>query len=53
MILNTSISYSPETDTMAIEVRPWPERARGNDNEIGGKLGSVPGFQSPVSRRLD
>ena len=37
MMLNTSISYSPETDTMAIEVRPWPDSARGNDNEIGGE----------------
>lgn len=37
MILNTSISYSPETDTMAIEVRPWPEGAKGNESAIGGE----------------
>lgn len=31
------IRYYPETDTMAIEVRPWPEGQEGNPNEIGGQ----------------
>lgn len=37
MMLNTSISYSPETDTMAIEVRPWPESKSGDERQIGGE----------------
>lgn len=37
MTLNTSIRYSPETDTMAIEVRPWPGHAQGDAREIGGE----------------
>ena len=37
MVINTSISYSPETDTLAIEVRPWPDGAAGDDREIGGE----------------
>ena len=28
-----------ETDTMAIEVRPWPENLDGNADEIGGQDG--------------
>jgi uncharacterized protein YuzE len=35
MMLNASISYSPETDTMAIEVRPWP--GVGDDRAVGGE----------------
>lgn len=37
MILSTSIRYSAETDTMAIELRPWPESGRGDEREIGGE----------------
>ncbi|HZU90422.1 MAG TPA: hypothetical protein VE993_14310 [Stellaceae bacterium] len=32
-----SIRYYPETDTMAIEIRPWPEGAVGNPDQIGGE----------------
>ncbi|HZS84344.1 MAG TPA: DUF2283 domain-containing protein [Stellaceae bacterium] len=31
------IRYYPETDTMAIEIRPWPEGEQGDPNEIGGE----------------
>jgi uncharacterized protein YuzE len=31
------INYTPETDTMAIEVRPWPGDQRGDDRKIGGE----------------
>ena len=31
------ISYHPETDTMAIELRPWPEHAEQGDAEVGGE----------------
>jgi uncharacterized protein YuzE len=37
MILDTSIRYYPETDTMAIEVRPWPGSVMGDLREIGGE----------------
>jgi len=37
MILEPSIRYYPETDTMAIEVRPWPEDAEGDSKRIGGQ----------------
>lgn len=37
MTPSTSIRYSPETDTLAIEVRPWPEHAKGDTREIGGE----------------
>ena len=37
MTLNTSISYSPETDTMAIEVRPWPQDVAVDGREVGGE----------------
>ena len=30
------IRYHPETDTMAIELRPWPA-GRGNNMQIGGE----------------
>ena len=36
MMLDTSIRYYPETDTMAIEVRPWP-KGSGNQRNIGGQ----------------
>ena len=31
------IRYQPETDTMAIELRPWPENALGAAAQIGGE----------------
>jgi uncharacterized protein YuzE len=33
-----AIRYHPDTDTMAIELRPWPEPAHGlgDDRAIGG-----------------
>jgi uncharacterized protein YuzE len=36
MIVEPTIRYYPETDTMAIEIRAWPEGA-GDRNEIGGE----------------
>jgi uncharacterized protein YuzE len=36
MILEPTIRYYPETDTMAIEIRPWPE-GQGDPDEIGGR----------------
>lgn len=35
--MKTNISYTPESDTMAIEVRPWPAGARADDREVGGE----------------
>ena len=37
MSVKPIISYSPEADTMAIEVRPWPKDVDGEDREIGGE----------------
>jgi uncharacterized protein YuzE len=37
MILDPTIRYYPETDTIAIEIRPWPEGQDGAANEIGGR----------------
>jgi uncharacterized protein YuzE len=37
MILDTHIRYYAETDTMAIEIRPWPEAAAGDERQIGGE----------------
>jgi hypothetical protein len=37
MIIEPMIRYYPETDTMAIEVRPWPEGQKGDPNEVGGE----------------
>lgn len=37
MSITPNISYSPETDTMAIEVRPWPKGINDEDREIGGE----------------
>ncbi len=31
------IRYFPETDTMAIELRPWPEAPVGGTNGVGGE----------------
>jgi len=32
-----TIRYYPETDTMGIEIRPWPDTTHGNADEIGGQ----------------
>jgi len=32
-----SIRYFPETDTMAIELRPWPEMSDGDKAKAGGE----------------
>ena len=37
MILEPVIRYYPETDTMAIEIRPWPEGESGDPSKIGGQ----------------
>jgi uncharacterized protein YuzE len=37
MTTRPSIRYHPETDTMVIELRPWPEGRRGDGNQIGGE----------------
>ena len=31
------IRYDPDSDTMAIELRPWPGEAAGDSNAIGGE----------------
>jgi uncharacterized protein YuzE len=36
MILEPTIRYYPETDSMAIELRPWPGDV-GNPAEVGGQ----------------
>ena len=37
MITDPSIHYDPDTDTMAIELRPWPEGREGDKPQIGGE----------------
>lgn len=37
MILEPTIRYYPETDTMAIEIRPWRDEPGGDPEEIGGE----------------
>ena len=37
MILEPTIRYYPETDTMAIEIRPWPDATNGDPDQIGGE----------------
>jgi uncharacterized protein YuzE len=37
MSIEPTIRYYPETDTMAIEIRPWPEAAGGDTGRIGGE----------------
>lgn len=32
-----TIRYYPETDTMAIEIRPWPTGQDNDPSEIGGE----------------
>jgi uncharacterized protein YuzE len=36
MMLEPTIRYYPDTDTMAIEVRSWPE-GEGDADQIGGE----------------
>jgi uncharacterized protein YuzE len=37
MTNDPTIRYYPETDTMAIEIRPWPETQDGDRDQIGGQ----------------
>ena len=37
MSAGPSIRYFPETDTMAIELRSWPEGSDRNDAQLGGE----------------
>ena len=37
MILEPTIRDYPETDTMAIEIRPWPDATNGDPDQIGGE----------------
>jgi uncharacterized protein YuzE len=37
MITQPAIRYHPESDTMAIEVRPWPEGRERDEAQIGGE----------------
>jgi hypothetical protein len=37
MITEPNIRYYPDTDTMAIEIRPWPEEHDGDKSQIGGE----------------
>jgi uncharacterized protein YuzE len=37
MIKEPTIRYYPDTDTMAIEVRPWPEGRDDGGSQIGGE----------------
>jgi uncharacterized protein YuzE len=37
MTLETSIRYFADTDTMAIEVRPWPEGVKDDSAQVGGE----------------
>jgi len=35
--LDAKIRYYADTDTMAIEVRPWPEGVTGDERPVGGE----------------
>jgi uncharacterized protein YuzE len=37
MTLEPTIRYYPETDTMAIELRPWPGNDAGDPQLVGGQ----------------
>jgi hypothetical protein len=39
MKLNPVIRYHPETDTMALELRPWPEATDDSAAQVGGEDG--------------
>jgi uncharacterized protein YuzE len=36
-MIEPSIRYYPETDTMVIEIRPWPEEVSKDPAQIGGE----------------
>lgn len=35
--IEPAIRYYPDTDTMAIELRPWPKGYEGHKSQIGGE----------------
>jgi uncharacterized protein YuzE len=37
VISDPTIRYRPETDTLAIELRPWPGEVTGGASQIGGE----------------
>jgi len=37
MIVEPSIRYYAETDTLAIEIRPWPDGSAGDADQVGGE----------------
>jgi uncharacterized protein YuzE len=37
MTLEPTIRYYPESDTMAIELRPWPEGGEHDSMSVGGE----------------
>ncbi len=37
VLLEPTIRYYPETDTMAIESRPWPQEAGNDPASVGGE----------------
>ena len=37
MTLEPKIRYYAETDSMVIEIRPWPEQHGGDSDNIGGQ----------------
>jgi uncharacterized protein YuzE len=37
MTTEPAIHYYPDTDTLAIELRPWPEGREGDKSQIGGE----------------
>ncbi len=37
MTAEPAIRYYPDTDTMAIEIRPWPGGRAGNREAVGGE----------------
>lgn len=37
MSMETNIRYFPETDTMAISVRPWPSSDARGEETVGGE----------------
>ena len=37
MTTQPAIRYYPESDTMAIELRPWPQGEAGGNAQVGGE----------------
>jgi hypothetical protein len=37
MIAEPIIRYYPDTDTMVIELRPWPGSTQGDESPVGGE----------------